>query len=328
MSRGEQIARQWQVLRVLENHRYGICLDDLAARLECSRRTLERDLRAMLDMGFPIQSETGNFGKKQWKLAKDFTDNLILTPTETISLYLANQLINPLAGSYLDDGWKQFMDKIQSILPPTVFNYFSELDETVYVKPPQSSKPVPSEYLETIRKAMHQTLAVQLGYKRDKPSYTITFHPYGLIVYENSFYAIGYSEKHEEVRTLKLQRIVQLEMTKKKFQRPDDFSLEKCFKGTFGIIEDMEKGPATVRCEMTGWAARVVREQKWHRTQVIEQDKGDKVIVSFYLDSTVEFKRWVLGFGPMVRVLEPEITKNEIIEMLQKALENYKHKDD
>ncbi|MBN1550840.1 transcriptional regulator [bacterium] len=327
MSRGEQLSRQWQVLRVLENHRYGISIDELAEKLECSRRTLERDLKALQDMGFPIQSEAKEFGKKYWTLTKQFieSDNLILTPTEIISLYLANQFINPLAGTYLDDGWKQFLGKIQSLLPPTVLRYFSELDETLYVKPLQESAPVPSEYLEKVRKAINESVILKIEHKKpDNQTSSVTLHPYGLIVYENSFYVMGYCEERDDIRTFKLQRITKVSLTRKKYEKPKDFSLEKCFKGSFGIIENMEIAPKTIRCEMTDWAARMVREQKWHRTQVIEKDDGDTIVVSFLLDSSVEFKRWILGFGPLARIIEPKEVQQEVVQSLAKMLKNYK----
>ena len=56
----------------------------------------------------------------------------------------------------------------------------------------------------------------------------MTLHPYGLIVYENGFYVIGYTEEVKDMRTYKLQRMQSVELTKKTFEKPEDFSLEKC----------------------------------------------------------------------------------------------------
>jgi len=325
MSRGKQLARQWQVLKLLENHRFGISLDDLSAKLEISRRTLERDLKSLMELGFPIQSEIREFGKKAWKLTKQFveSDKIILTPTEIISLYLANQMTNPLAGTYLENGWTKFLSKIQAILPPTVLGYFAELDQILYVKRSQQPALIPTEYVEIFRKALKESIILKIYYKRDDKQSSLTLHPYGLTVYENAFYVIGYCEELNEIRTYKLQRITKIEWSRKKFKKPNDFSLEKCFKGCFGIIENRGQRPKTVRCEMTGWAARTVREQKWHRTQVIEQDDGRRVVVSFLLDSTVDFIRWFLGFGDSACVIEPQETKQEIIRTLQNSLKNH-----
>ncbi|MHC4255730.1 MAG: hypothetical protein ACYSUL_08980 [Planctomycetota bacterium] len=43
MARGSQLLRQWQLLRVLESFKFGISVEELVNRVECSRRTVERD---------------------------------------------------------------------------------------------------------------------------------------------------------------------------------------------------------------------------------------------------------------------------------------------
>ncbi|MCK5794785.1 MAG: WYL domain-containing protein [Anaerolineales bacterium] len=326
MSRGEQLSRQWQVLRVLENHRYGISIDDLAERLEVSRRTIERDLYGLSEMGFPIQSESREYGKKFWKLTRHFLDSgtLILSPTEIISLYLASHLVNPLAGTTLEESSHAMLNKIRAILPQTALNYFSELEETLYIKPSQQSRAIPESYLDDIRKAVKETTILKLEYKRDAKPFCVTLHPYGLIVYENSFYVLGYAEEAGNLRTFKLQRIKKIEPTHRKFNKPENFSLEKCIKGSFGIYDIKKTKPMTVRCEMRDWAARSVLEQKWHPTQIIEKKDGDVVIVSFLLHTTLEFIRWILGFGSMARIIEPEKIREEVVTEIEKTLSSYK----
>ena len=49
--RGDQLMRQWRLLKVLERRRYGAGLDDLCRDLEASRRTIQRDLRLALRDG-------------------------------------------------------------------------------------------------------------------------------------------------------------------------------------------------------------------------------------------------------------------------------------
>jgi len=202
------------------------------------------------------------------------------------------------------------------------------LDETFYVKFFDiDSNLDESVHLEKIRKAINENSIIQIEYNPDRQAlgYITEFHPYGLVLYEGSMYLIGHSVQAEELRTFKVKRLTNVKITKKIFQRPEDFSLERCVSGSFGIIYKEIK-PITVRCEFRDWAARVLREQKWHRTQVIEEDNGDKLVASFLLDSTTDFRRWILGFGPLVRVLEPEELKAEVMESLKNTLENYGNK--
>jgi predicted DNA-binding transcriptional regulator YafY len=330
MAKSSQLARQWQLLRILESLRFGISVEDLADKAECSRRTVERDLTNLRKIGFPISCESRDFGKKFWRLERRFleSEKLIVGPTEMISMHLAKQLMTPLSGTCFGQGLEQLWGKIKTLLPKKALDYFVGLDETFYVKFfDVDSNLNESEYLETIRKAINENNVIRIEYNPDhqRKGYITEFYPYGLVLYEGSMYLIGHSVQAEALRTFKVKRLTSIKITKKTFQRPEDFSLERCVSGSFGIIYK-EISPITVRCEFRGWATRLLREQKWHRTQVIEKDSGDKLLVSFLLDTTTEFKKWILGFGPIVRVLEPEKLRDEIVESLKKSLKIYQKK--
>jgi predicted DNA-binding transcriptional regulator YafY len=44
MPRGDQVTRQWRLIRLLEKTRKGYTFEELARELECSARTVMRDL--------------------------------------------------------------------------------------------------------------------------------------------------------------------------------------------------------------------------------------------------------------------------------------------
>ena len=101
MARGEPLVRQWNLLKALQAHRFGISTDELAGRLECSKRQVQRDLKVLREVGFPITHEKREFGKRFWRLSGRFieSDRLMLSITEMLSLFLAQQLLSPLAGT-------------------------------------------------------------------------------------------------------------------------------------------------------------------------------------------------------------------------------------
>jgi hypothetical protein len=45
--RGDQLARQWRILRAIESKKYGTTVAELAAQEDCSPRTIWRDLSAI-----------------------------------------------------------------------------------------------------------------------------------------------------------------------------------------------------------------------------------------------------------------------------------------
>ena len=65
MARGDQLGRQWMIIQTLISSRIGKSAAELAKDLECSPRTVYRDLEALQVAGFPIYTERVE-GKNLW----------------------------------------------------------------------------------------------------------------------------------------------------------------------------------------------------------------------------------------------------------------------
>ena len=326
MARGESLVRQWNVLKVLQAHRFGIPSDQLAARVGCSKRQVPRDLAVLQETGFPISHETRDFGKRFWKLPADFgREPLILSVTEMLSLYLGQQFLTPLAGTPFGLGLGTALEKIQALLPADALEHFAELKETLLVK--MIARPdytACGKQIGILNQAIAEGKIVSIRYRpADRPEPIAgDFCPYGLVVLGVSLYCIGFLEADGDIRTLKISRLEGLELTGRSFDRPGDFSLEEHLRGSFGIFASGTSRRIRVRCG--GWAARTVRELRWHPSQRIVEDDGNQLVAQFELANTVEFKRWVLGFGRHAVVLTPAGLAREVAEELTAASRAYR----
>ena len=61
MARGEPLFRQWNLLRAIQSNHFGLTATELAERVECTKRTVQRDLQVLQDVGFPIFYEERGF---------------------------------------------------------------------------------------------------------------------------------------------------------------------------------------------------------------------------------------------------------------------------
>ena len=61
--RGDQPARQWQILRTMESRNHGVTVAELASQEDCHSRTIWRDLAAIQEAGFPLYSEAHETGR-------------------------------------------------------------------------------------------------------------------------------------------------------------------------------------------------------------------------------------------------------------------------
>lgn len=326
MARGDSLFRQWELIKTLQAHRFGLDTEELAARLECNKRTVQRDLNVLQDI-FPIGHEQRDRGKRYWKLAHNAVESeqLQLTMTEMLSLFLSQQLLLPLAGTQFGDGLQTAIQKIRALLPARALTYFEGLDESFFIKSlANHDYSGQDKEIRILNEAILNRRAVKVIYHSASKGREVIseFHPYGMVLLHASLYCIGYLACYDEVRTLKVARVKGLTRLEKAFDKPDDFSLASHFQGAFGVFQTGKK--QKIRAEFTGWAATNLREMQWHPSQKIVKDDGDRVIATFELGNTVEFKRWVLGFGGHATVVSPTDLVAEVRAELQRALGKYR----
>ena len=331
MSRGEPLIRQWNLLKALQSHYFGIGVDELAQRLECSKRQVQRDLNVLQQVGFPVSYEARDLGKRFWKLDQSFIQKqeLVLSVTELLSLFLSRQLLSPLAGTQFGDGLGGALDKIKALLPKKALGYFNGLDENLLVKSiAKHDYSGQDKQITIINQAMDQSRVLKVRYQsatQGKISETL-FHPYGLVFFGTNLYCIGHMVQYEEIRTLKVSRFQGVEMTADHFQKPERFSLKTYTYGAFGIFHSDKY--QTIKIRFTGWAATNLREHKWHPSQKIlkdctRRDGQDCVEAEFELSDTTEFKRWLLGYGRHAVVLSPKALANELKAEFKASCQSY-----
>jgi len=262
MARGDSLFRQWELIKTLQAHRSGLGTEELAARLECNKRTVQRDLNVLQDI-FPIGHEQRDRGKRYWKLAHNAVESeqLQLTMTEMLSLFLSQQLLLPLAGTQFGDGLQTAIQKIRALLPARALTYFEGLDESFFIKSlANHDYSGQDKEIRILNEAILNRRAVKVIYHSASKGREVIseFHPYGMVLLHASLYCIGYLACYDEVRTLKVARIKGLTRLEKTFEKPDDFSLASRFQGAFGVFQTGKK--QKIRAEFTGWAATNLRE--------------------------------------------------------------------
>ena len=55
--RGDQLVRQWRIIRAIEASSNGLTVTEIAQREEAGTRTIYRDLEALQAAGFPLYTE-------------------------------------------------------------------------------------------------------------------------------------------------------------------------------------------------------------------------------------------------------------------------------
>jgi proteasome accessory factor B len=307
MPRGNQVARQWQLLQFL-GHPTGLTVDDAAQRLSRTVRTIWRDLRVLQEAGFPIYDEPAANGRRGvWKVEAAFQDRLPvpLTLAELVALLISRDLLAPAGPSPCGPAVASVFDKIKALLTPRALALVDRMRGTVGVRAPGAKLQAPSaELVPTIQAAMLDRRALQLHYySQSRDAETVRrVDPYHLTYFNGGLYLIGHCHLRHAVRIFAIERIRSIEPLDAAFAVPEDFDAERFLARAWGILQgDL----ATVQVIFSPAVAPYIRERLWHSSQELRALPGGRLEMTLRVADTLEVRRWLLGFGTDAEVVAP-----------------------
>jgi predicted DNA-binding transcriptional regulator YafY len=321
--RGDQLARQWQLVQHLARSRAGLGLDQLAEELDCVRRTVYRDLDALMYAGFPVVSE-----KRDGHVFYRFLDSFQLgdvpfTADEILALAFGGDLLQSLEGTVFHDSIQSALSKIRAGLGPELGAYLERLGESFRVLPGPHKRYVESR--ETIQVLSDAVLGGRTLHMRYRTGRTGTesernLDPYRVWYRQGGLYVIGHDHQSGEIRTFAVDRIRHIEAGDERFEPREDFDFDAYTASSFGVIAE----PATrVHIVFEPRWATYVEEHTWHPSQKLELMPDGRLELTMEVGGTAELRSWVLSFGGGAEVLEPKALRDEVRTELESALVRY-----
>ena len=120
---------------------------EIARHFEVSRRTIQRDIDALCEMGIPIVADLGVTGG--YSLPPDYSlPPLALTLHEALLLSLALSSLSQLSATPFKQERESLLAKIQTILPQRRSEHFGQLTNTLSLTVP--SLPYPTPFLDQL----------------------------------------------------------------------------------------------------------------------------------------------------------------------------------
>jgi predicted DNA-binding transcriptional regulator YafY len=322
--RGEQLARQWQLVQRLARSRTGVGLEALAEELECTRRTVYRDLDALMYAGFPVVSERRD-GHVFYRFVDTFEiGDVPFTADEVLALAFGEDLLRSLEGTVFHDSIRSALAKIRSGLGPELAAYLERLGESFRVLPGPHKRYVEArETIQVLNDAVLERRSVRMRYRtgRTGSESERALDPYRVWYRAGGLYVIGHDHQSGEIRTFAVDRIREIEATGERFEPRADFDFDAYTASSFGVIAE----PATrVRIRFDPRWATYVQEHSWHPSQKLEGLPDGSLELAMEVGGTAELRSWVLSFGDGALVLEPETLREQVHRELLAAAERYR----
>ena len=191
----------------------------------------------------------------------------------------------------------------------------------------EKRKAIGAENMHALLHAIKNKLEIQFTHekfwKANNEKKTRTVYPIALKEARNRWYLIAQETKEGVFKTFGLDRMSNLDISRKKFEAPQNFEPTEKFKYSFGIVSDGTK-PEKIKLWLSHGQADYIKTLPLHHSQEIVSDNEKECIMELFLSPTYDFIMELLSMGQEVKVLEPVSLKNKMIEMLEATLKRYK----
>jgi predicted DNA-binding transcriptional regulator YafY len=315
-----QAARLHDVIRILEA-RYGVTVDELAEECGVTRRTIYRDLDAIRDAGYPLDSDQEVDGHTLYRFMTGYKKSPPITFSldELLTLYLCRNQLGFLKGTPFEDDLEAIFGRIRSSLPPRSVAHLERIAEAGAPKfqgvKDYSEK---KEILERLRKALLLQRQIDVAYTpARRTTETYRFDPYQLLFYDGALYVGGYAHNRKANRLFLVDRIEEVTILDERFEVPGDFSMDALTGSAFGLVDE---SPHQIKVRFGSEVAHLIRERLWHPSQQLKEEEGGSVILSFTASGDKEILSWLYSYLPSVEILAPADLKEQFRQGLQQAL--------
>jgi proteasome accessory factor B len=318
-----QAGRVHDVIRLIEA-RHGISVAELAEETGVNRRTIQRDLIAIQEAGYPLISEWQE-GDKLYRFLTGFKNvpPISFSLQELMTLSLLRSQLDLLNGTPFLEDMQGIFRKVNSVLPPRLAAHMERIAEVAH--PLLQGKRDYSRSAETLKVIRHALLHQQRITISDRspgrPEPTrYLFDPYTLLFQKGGIYLLGYAHERQALRTFAVERIDQVEAGKERFEIPEGFHAGQTLEEAFGIVAEP---PMQVVVRFSAGIAHAVRDRVWHSSQQIREEQDGSLILSFRAGGKMEILAWLLSYGAHAELLAPRELREELASMVRETARMY-----
>jgi predicted DNA-binding transcriptional regulator YafY len=294
--------------------------EDLAATFETSKRTIYRDIQALGEAGVPLISVPG----RGYSLMKGyFLPPLSFTTDEATMLLLGSDFTAQNFDAQYRSAAQSASRKIESVLSEKLRDEVRYLQDSIlFISSGSTEDITETEMVRQLRRAIIERATVRFCYHTryvrngQRTQQTREADPYGLVHYANAWHMVAYCHLRQDIRNFRLDRMENLELLSRTFQRPTDFKMHQ--------RRQEEAQRVVVRALFDQEVARWVRESRSYFT-VAEEESAQGLLVTFQVRQESEILQWLLSWGRHVQVLEPESLKRTIAEEAAAMLRNHQN---
>ncbi len=192
----------------------------------------------------------------------------------------------------------------------------------------ENRKPKGTEYLNELLHVIKNKQQIKFIYHKFwEDTYTNrTVEPYALKEFNNLWYLLAKDTNDNKIKSFALNRLTQLEITRKKINSTENFDVNKHYKYCFGIFSpDDNTEVQEIILSFNAFQGKFIKTQPIHETQEVLKDNNDELRIKLKLYITKDFLMKILSYGESVKVIKPNSLIDYVKNTYFNALNQYKN---
>lgn len=184
----------------------------------------------------------------------------------------------------------------------------------------EKRKPQGTEHLYGLLHAMKNQVQITFVYQKywEDELTERTVEPYALKEFKNRWYILSKDLSDNAIKSFAIDRITDLDISKRKFTVPKDFDVNEYYRYCFGIISPNGHQPEDVILSFNAFQGKYIKSLPLHDSQRILVDNADELRIQLKLFITHDFFMELLSFGDNLKILEPQ----SLIDDLKSTVRN------
>ncbi|QOS80967.1 YafY family transcriptional regulator [Paenibacillus sp. JNUCC31] len=294
----------------------------IADSLEISVRTVYRYIDALCASGVPVVAESGHDGGI--RILESFKETpLFFNALELKGLVDAFKFAQGAGYPYAEE-LEYALKKVENGLHEEQRHDLSRQTSSLDVV---SSARAPSvvPLLRNLEQATNGGRTVRMVYRKANAEQANEreVDPYGLAYNRNEWYVVGFCQRSQAMRTFRVERIEQLELTEARFDKPERFSAAAFFREQSERAREADGPLAAIRIEGEPDKLNAVCSH-WHmRHYLVERTDRE---ARFLLDVPTMNRylpTYLMTFGTAIHIREPLELKRRIQELAYGIAKHY-----
>lgn len=318
------IQRIYALHDILRSRATAVSTGNLIEALRCSRSTLHRTIKHLkADLGAPISNAPGRGYFYDRSKGVFELPGLWFGSDELAALLVMDHLVAHIQPGLLQGHIEPLRDRLRELLSAGT----------------RSGKPFPTHRIRILRAhgralsnaqfipvatAVVERRRLSFGYDARTTGLATQreVSPQRLVYYRDQWYADGWDETKDALRTFALDRMRHVEILDKPARDVPDAQLDAALTAGYGVFAG--DAPHRARLLFSADRARWVADEAWHPDQVGRFcEDGRYELVVPYSDAR-ELVGEILRHGPEVVVLDPPELAQEVRQRHKRAAERYR----